>query len=139
LFCFYSLKIAGIEMPFIDQPHLDIFSDLIFVIDDCYYFNVHQAFMCTRTEYFSALIRNHFNEMIPNPTEENNQKSTMILKHIRKELFLPLLYYIYSDECEVNIILKILNQMKISFFRCRFRMIVLMIYLSLPMNFFYQV
>jgi hypothetical protein len=126
-------------MPFIDQPHLDIFSDLIFVIDDCYYFNVHQAFMCTRTEYFSALVRNHFNEMIPNPTEENNQKSTMILKHIRKELFLPLLYYIYSDECEVNIVLKILNQMKISFFRRRFRMIVLMIYLSLLMNFFYQV
>ena len=27
----------------------------------------------------------------------------MPLKHIRKELFLPLLYYIYSDECEVGV------------------------------------
>ncbi len=92
-------------MPFIDQPHLDTFSDLIFLIDDCYYFNVHQAFMCTRTEYFSAIIKNHFNEMLP------NDKSTMILKHIRKELFLPLLYYIYTDECAViKHILLILNR-----------------------------
>ncbi len=89
-------------MPFIDQPQLDIFSDLTLIIDDCYYFNVHQAFMCTRTEYFSALVKNHFNEMLINSTK---QKSTMIIKHIRKELFLPLLYYIYSDECEVNILL----------------------------------
>lgn len=88
-------------MPFIDQPHLDTFSDLIFIIDDCYYFNVHQAFICTRTEYFSALVKNHFNEMLPNTIKQNNGKSTMMLKHIRKELFLPLLYYIYSDECEV--------------------------------------
>jgi hypothetical protein len=86
-------------MPFINQPHLDTFSDLIFLIDDYYYFNVHQAFMCTRTEYFSLLVKNHFNEMLP-----NNIKSTMILKHIRKELFLPLLYYIYSDECQVKIV-----------------------------------
>jgi hypothetical protein len=99
------LKIVGSEMPFIDQPHLDTFSDLIFLIDDCYYFNVHQAFMCTRTEYFSAIIKNHFNEMLP------NDKSTMILKHIRKELFLPLLYYIYTDECAViKHILLILNR-----------------------------
>ncbi len=98
LFC---LKIAGSEMPFIDQPHLDTFSDLIFLIDDRYYFNVHQAFMCTRTEYFSAVVKNHFNEMLPNSSKETNGKPTMILKHIRKELFLPLLYYIYTDECEV--------------------------------------
>ena len=88
-------------MPFVDQPRLDTFSDLIFVIDDCYYFNVHRAFICTRTEYFSALVRNHFNEMLPNTKQSSTEKSMMILKHIRKELFLPLLYYIYSDECEV--------------------------------------
>jgi hypothetical protein len=98
----FNLKIAGSEMPFIDQPHLDTFSDLIFRIDDCYDFNVHQAFMCTRTEYFSALVKNHFNEMLPNSNKQNNGKSTMILRHIRKELFLPLLYYIYTDECEVR-------------------------------------
>ncbi|CAF0763964.1 unnamed protein product [Adineta steineri] len=94
--------IAGSEMPFIDQPHLDIFSDLEFIIDECYHFNVHQAFMCTRTEYFSAMVKNHFNEMLPNSNKQTNEKSTMILKHIRKELFLPLLYYIYSDECEIS-------------------------------------
>ncbi len=89
-------------MPFINQPHLDTFSDLTLIIDECYYFNVHQAFMCTRTEYFSALVKNHFNEMLPNTTQEKTEKSTMILKHIRKELFLPLLYYIYSNECQVK-------------------------------------
>jgi hypothetical protein len=101
-YCFCYLKIAGSEMPFLAQPHLDTFSDLIFLIDDYYYFNVHQAFMCTRTEYFSALVKNHFNEMLPNTTKQNHGKSTMILKHIRKELFLPLIYYIYSNECEVK-------------------------------------
>ena len=45
---------------------------------------------------------NHFNETLPNTIKQNNEKPTMILKHIRKELFLPLLYYIYSDECEVK-------------------------------------
>ncbi|UJR30013.1 hypothetical protein I4U23_017558 [Adineta vaga] len=94
--------IAGNELPFIDKPQLDIFSDLILIIDNQYYFNVHQAFMCTRTEYFSALVKNHFNEMLPNPLEQSHVKSTMALKHIRKELFLPLLYYIYSDECEIT-------------------------------------
>jgi hypothetical protein len=104
---FCSLKIVGSEMPFIDQPHLDTFSDLIFLI----YFNVHQAFMCTRTEYFSAIIKNHFNEMLPNLNKSNDGRSTMILKYIRKELFLPLLYYIYTDECEViKHILLILNR-----------------------------
>lgn len=96
------MKIAGSEMPFIDQPRLDTFSDVIFLVDDLYYFNVHQAFMCTRTEYFSALVKNHFNEFFPNTNEQNPGKPTMILKHIRKELFLPLLYYIYTDECQVN-------------------------------------
>ncbi|CAF1205224.1 unnamed protein product [Adineta ricciae] len=90
--------IAGSELPFIDQPKLDMFSDLIFIIDDQYYFNVHRAFMCTRTEYFSAMVKNHFNEMLLNPTQ-----STMPLKHIRKELFLPLLYYIYSNECQISV------------------------------------
>jgi hypothetical protein len=90
-------------MPFIDQPHLDIFSDLVLVIDEHYYFNVHQTFMCTRTEYFSALVKNPFNEILPNTIKQsNNGRPTMMLKHIRKELFLPLLYYIYSNECEVK-------------------------------------
>lgn len=87
-------------MPFIDQPHLDTFSDLILNIDEQFDFHVHQAFICTRTEYFSLLVKNHFNEMLTTTTNINQPK--MILKHIRKELFLPLLYYIYSDDCEVK-------------------------------------
>ncbi|CAF3442992.1 unnamed protein product [Rotaria socialis] len=94
--------IAGSEMPFIDQPHLDIFSDLVFIIDECYYFHVHRAFMCTRTEYFSALVKDHFNEMLPNTIQQSAEKSIVVLKHIRKEHFLPLLHYIYSDECEIS-------------------------------------
>ncbi|CAF1018042.1 unnamed protein product [Rotaria sp. Silwood1] len=94
--------IAGSEMPFIDQPHLDTFSDLIFIVDESYYFHVHQAFMCTRTEYFSAIVKNHFNELLPNTEQQNNEKSTVILKHIHKEHFIPLLYYIYSDDCEIS-------------------------------------
>ena len=93
------VKIAGSEMPFVDQPHLDMFSDLILIIDERYHFHVHRAFMCTRTEYFSVVVKNHFNEMLLNSTHVT---PTMCLKHIRKELFLPLLYYIYCNECEVN-------------------------------------
>lgn len=92
------------EMPFLNQPDLETFSDLILIIDQTYSFHVHQAFMCTRTEYFSALVKNHFNEMIPSTTDEPIRRPTMIIKHIRKELFLPLLYYIYSDECHVKFI-----------------------------------
>ena len=90
-------------MPFIDSPDLHTFSDFTFVIDGCYYFHVHRAFICARTDYFSAFVQNHFNEMLSSTSEENNEKPTMMLKHIRKELFLPLLYYIYSDQCEVKI------------------------------------
>lgn len=96
-------QIAGSEMPFVEQPHLDMFSDLVLIIDEHYQFYVHEAFMCTRTEYFAALVKNHFNEMLADSTEPAHRRSIMPLKHIRKELFLPLLYYIYSDECEVSI------------------------------------
>jgi len=95
---FKKKKIAGIEMPFIDQPHLDTFADLIVNIDERFDFHVHRAFICTRTEYFSLLVKNHFNEMLTT----NSTQSQLTLKHIRKELFLPLVYYIYSDDCEVN-------------------------------------
>lgn len=82
------------------SAELDIFSDVTLIIDQSYSFRLNQAFICTRTEYFSALVKNHFNEMISDSTEQRNP--TMALKHIRKELFLPLIYYIYSDECDVS-------------------------------------
>ena len=39
--------------------------------------------------------------MIPNQDDEQDPQPLMIIKHISKELFVPLLYYIYTDECEV--------------------------------------
>ncbi|CAF0921302.1 unnamed protein product [Didymodactylos carnosus] len=92
----YELRrwIASTELPFID--HLsDTFSDLMFIVDG-YQFNIHRVFMCTRTEYFSVLIKNHFNEIC-----QIDGKQAIILKNVRKELFIPILYYIYSDDCEI--------------------------------------
>lgn len=101
-FSMLIMQLAHNEIPFLNQPDLETFSDLILVIDQSYSFHVHQAFMCTRTEYFSALVKNHFNEMIPSSTDQLHPRPRMFIKHIRKELFLPLLYYIYSDECHVR-------------------------------------
>ena len=56
-------------------------------------------------KYFSTRVKNHFNEMLPNCPTIGEDQPTMIIKHIREELCLPLLYYINSDECEVHLVL----------------------------------
>ncbi|CAF4579013.1 unnamed protein product, partial [Rotaria sp. Silwood2] len=79
--------ITGSDMPFIDQPSFDTLSNLLFIIDKHYYCHAHQAFIRTQTKYFSTLVKNHFNEMLPNTNQENNGKSTNDFKIYSKRSF----------------------------------------------------
>lgn len=59
-----------------------------------------QAFFCGRSDYFKALLEDHFSE-----SEELQTQPTIpvvTLHDISEDIFIRVLYYIYSDDTEVR-------------------------------------
>lgn len=59
-----------------------------------------QAFFCERSDYFKALLEDHFSE----GGQLQSQPSTPVitLHNISHEIFIHVMYYIYSDDTEVS-------------------------------------
>lgn len=58
-----------------------------------------QAFFCGRSDYFKALLEDHFSE----GEQLQSQPSTPVitLHNISHEIFIHIMYYIYTDDTEV--------------------------------------
>lgn len=59
-----------------------------------------QAFFCGRSDYFKALLEDHFSESEELQTQPSIPVVT--LHNISEDIFIRILYYIYSDDTEVS-------------------------------------
>lgn len=57
-----------------------------------------QAFFCGRSEYFNALLRDHFSE-----TTADDGKPVVTIRNVPVEAFAAVVYYIYTNVVQVGI------------------------------------
>lgn len=58
-----------------------------------------QAFFCGRSDYFKALLEDHFSE----GKQLQSQPSTPVITlHISHEIFIHVMYYIYTNDTQVS-------------------------------------
>ncbi|KAF7655645.1 hypothetical protein LDENG_00053080 [Lucifuga dentata] len=83
------------ELPFNRVDNFSTYPDICFRVES-YNFLCHKAFFCGRSDYFKALLEDHFSE----GAMLQSQPSTPVLTlhNISHEIFLHVLYYIYSDD-----------------------------------------
>lgn len=67
------------------------------------FFSWLQAFFCGRSDYFRALLEDHFSE----GEQLQSHPSTLVitLHNISHEVFIHVMYYIYTDKTEVSALL----------------------------------
>ncbi|CAG5128285.1 unnamed protein product [Candidula unifasciata] len=84
------------ELPFDAEAVPLSYPDVCFIVKDRQ-FMCHKAFFCGRSDYFKALLEDHFGE---NKCSENIP--VVYLHDISIDIFVRILTYIYSDSCELN-------------------------------------
>lgn len=69
----------------------------------CVFYSWLQAFFCGRSDYFRALLEDHFSE----GEQLQSHPSTLVitLHNISHEIFIHVMYYIYTDNTEVSVLL----------------------------------
>ncbi|XP_063400743.1 ankyrin repeat and BTB/POZ domain-containing protein 1-like [Mytilus trossulus] len=83
------------ELPF-EPEYQSVYPDICFTVEG-HKFLGHKAFFCERSDYFKALLNNHFGE--------NDTESTIPvvrLCEVNSDIFTKVLYYIYQDSCELS-------------------------------------
>ncbi|KAG1714139.1 Ankyrin repeat and BTB/POZ domain-containing protein 1 [Nymphon striatum] len=91
--------IDGSELPFLPTPDHIGFEDMCLIVDN-YNFMCHQAFICSRSDYFKAMLRNHFLET--EVSDENLRLMSIKLYEVPVKIFVNVLYYIYQDEVQLT-------------------------------------
>ncbi|XP_032892875.1 ankyrin repeat and BTB/POZ domain-containing protein 1 isoform X1 [Amblyraja radiata] len=94
-----ELKVGFGELPFDSTDNFSNYPDLSFRVEG-YIFLCHKAFFCSRSDYFRALLQDHFSES----EELQSQPSIpmVTLHNVTEEIFIRVLYYIYSDATELS-------------------------------------
>ncbi|XP_039177709.1 ankyrin repeat and BTB/POZ domain-containing protein 1 isoform X2 [Crotalus tigris] len=87
------------ELPFDSTDSFSSYPDLCFRVSN-YSFFCHKAFFCGRSDYFKALLEDHFSESEELQTQPSIPVVT--LHDISEEIFIRVLYYIYSDDTELS-------------------------------------
>lgn len=93
-----ELRVGFGELPF---DRVDLFStypDICFQVDG-YTFMCHKAFFCGRSDYFKALVEDHFSE---GEQLQSQPGIPVITLHISHEIFIHLMYYIYCNNTELT-------------------------------------
>ncbi|TKS77742.1 Ankyrin repeat and BTB/POZ domain-containing protein 1 [Collichthys lucidus] len=87
------------ELPFNKLENFQSYPDICFIVDG-YNFLCHKAFFCGRSDYFKALLEDHFSE----GGRLQSQPSTPVitLHNISHEIFIHVMYYIYTDDTELT-------------------------------------
>ncbi|KAK6994346.1 ankyrin repeat and BTB/POZ domain-containing protein 1, partial [Biomphalaria glabrata] len=84
------------ELPFEPETMPLTYPDVCFIVDD-HRFMCHKAFFCGRSDYFKALLENHFGE-----NENSGNIPVVYLHEVSIDVFLRILTYIYSDSADLN-------------------------------------
>ncbi|KAF0879390.1 ABTB1 protein, partial [Crocuta crocuta] len=87
------------ELPFPFPDFVDSCPDVCFRVEGCR-FLCHKAFFCGRSDYFRALLDDHFREN--EELEAPGGLPAVTLHGISPGIFSHVLYYIYSDHTEVR-------------------------------------
>uniref|UniRef100_A0A3Q0SV59 Ankyrin repeat and BTB domain containing 1 n=1 Tax=Amphilophus citrinellus TaxID=61819 RepID=A0A3Q0SV59_AMPCI len=93
-----ELRVGFGELPFNRVDHFPTYPDICFRVGG-YDFLCHKAFFCGRSDYFKALLEDHFSE----GEQLQSQPSTPVitLHNISHEIFIHIMYYIYTDDTEL--------------------------------------
>ncbi|XP_029911120.1 ankyrin repeat and BTB/POZ domain-containing protein 1 [Myripristis murdjan] len=87
------------QLPFNKFDTFPTYPDICFRVDG-YNFLCHKAFFCGRSDYFKALLEDHFSE--GEMLQSQPSTPVLTLHNISHEIFISLLYYIYSDDTELT-------------------------------------
>uniref|UniRef100_A0AAY4BCE9 BTB domain-containing protein n=1 Tax=Denticeps clupeoides TaxID=299321 RepID=A0AAY4BCE9_9TELE len=94
-----ELRVGFGELPFDKTDNFPSYPDICFRVEG-YDFLCHKAFFCGRSDYFKALMEDHFSEgemLVSAP-----HIAVITLHNISHELFTRILYYIYSDDTQMT-------------------------------------
>ncbi|KAM4738270.1 ankyrin repeat and BTB/POZ domain-containing protein 1 isoform 2-T2 [Anableps anableps] len=94
-----ELRVGFGELPFNRVDLFPTYPDICFRVEG-YDFLCHKAFFCGRSDYFKALLEDHFSE----GEQLLSQPSTPVitLHNISHEVFIHVMYYIYTDDTELT-------------------------------------
>ncbi|KAK3861251.1 hypothetical protein Pcinc_032762 [Petrolisthes cinctipes] len=93
------LRFWPTEMPFCPTQDHAPFADVCFVIDG-HPFLCHKMFFCTRSEYFRALLRDHFHET---QWQDSSSLPTITLHDVSPQVFAVLVHYLYCNQTIVSL------------------------------------
>ncbi|KAB7497739.1 Ankyrin repeat and BTB/POZ domain-containing protein 1 [Armadillidium nasatum] len=101
-----ELRVWPTEMPFCHRE-IPVFADVCFIVQGLQ-FMCHKVFFCHRSEYFKALIKDHFNETQWYNEDSNESCSIPIvtLHRFSIEVFTVLISYLYTNVVEANALLR---------------------------------
>ncbi|CAE1273634.1 ABTB1 [Acanthosepion pharaonis] len=83
------------ELPF-EPEYGTLFADVGFIVDG-HRFLCHKCFFYARTDYFRALLSDHFDE-----SDKTEEIPLITLHGLSAVVFQQIVYYIYTDSCELT-------------------------------------
>ncbi|KAL4225798.1 Ankyrin repeat and BTB/POZ domain-containing protein 1 [Mactra antiquata] len=89
-------SIASGELPF-EPEYASIYADIEFRVEN-HRFYCHKAFFCGRSDYFKALLLDHFGE----GWTSEDKLPVIELHDIRVDIFVKVMYYLYQEFCELS-------------------------------------
>lgn len=94
-----ELRVGFGELPFNRVDRFPTYPDICFRVDG-FHFLCHKAFFCGRSDYFKALLEDHFSE----GEQLQSQPSTPVitLHNISHDIFIHVMYYIYTDHTQLT-------------------------------------
>ncbi|CAL4061976.1 unnamed protein product, partial [Meganyctiphanes norvegica] len=93
-----QLRLWPTAMPFNQMEDTPAFADICFVVEG-YRFMCHKMFFCTRSEYFRALLLDHFHESVNDP---DLKIPVLTLHELTAEVFAILVHYLYCNQTIVS-------------------------------------
>ncbi|XP_061113727.1 ankyrin repeat and BTB/POZ domain-containing protein 1 isoform X2 [Conger conger] len=94
-----QLRVGFGELPFDKTDNFPNYPDICFRVEG-YSFLCHKVFFCGRSDYFRALLEDHFSE--GEMLQSQPCTPALTLHHLPHDIFIRLLYYIYSDDTELS-------------------------------------
>ncbi|XP_058499332.1 ankyrin repeat and BTB/POZ domain-containing protein 1 [Solea solea] len=88
------------ELPFNRFDTFPTYPDICFRVEG-YNFLCHEAFFCGRSDYFKALLEDHFSE--GEQLQSQPSTSVITLHNISHEVFIHVMYYIYTNSTELTV------------------------------------
>ncbi|XP_021931904.1 ankyrin repeat and BTB/POZ domain-containing protein 1-like isoform X2 [Zootermopsis nevadensis] len=87
--------VTGVDLPL--MPIVPLFLvDICFCVCGCKFY-CHKAFFCGRSEYFNALLRDHFSE-----TTADDGNPMVTIRNVPVEAFASVVYYIYTNAVQAR-------------------------------------